>query len=111
MDDTLSHGAFIYIGSISLCIFAVCNTIYQLYLIITIQKNGKYSGGYNSEGEVMSLQLSPALYVSSIIFGVMANALMLLQGLYGFRVMKPNMDALKRLKKAEFDPSDLNVKQ
>ena len=93
-------------------VFAVSHMVYQLVLLITIQKQVKVIGDApDDEGREIDLKLSYALYIASMVFGICGNSLLALTGAHGLKIIWHSYKALVKVENLGNDIKHLEVRQ
>ncbi|CDW91566.1 UNKNOWN [Stylonychia lemnae] len=110
VENTKSNARCVKIQSIILMIFPFLYLVYQLYLIITIQRQTVLiSESFDSEGYQINMEVSYPLYILSILFGIISNVLTFYIGLANYRLIDSSQVILvkiqrrvSKLRKSEF---------
>ncbi|CDW78379.1 UNKNOWN [Stylonychia lemnae] len=106
--QTKFQAGYVYFNSILMFVFPIIITIYQLFLLITIQKQVSLIGDQNDdEGNSINIKLSYPLYIVQIIFTLLSNLAIFYVGFSGFKVMRQNLAALKQLEISNYDAKTL----
>lgn len=81
IEKSKKHAIFLFYESYCIIAFSGIHLFYQLYLLVTIEKQIKIVG--NS----VQLDVSQPLYISSVGLGVLTNLLLFVIGMYTKHVM------------------------
>eukprot|EP00347_Sterkiella_histriomuscorum_P006938 403350862 len=104
-ERTLLEAKWVLVSSYIMMIFPICMIVYQLFLLITIQKQVQLiqENTNDDEGNPIDIKLSYPLFIVSILFTLFSNILIFSIGLFGRKVFPQNIKAIQILVQNNFE--------